>query len=53
MSLNTMDENSDECVSKVRFVPKGNGLITHFERLHDAPIQSVVLPVARNLTWAQ
>jgi hypothetical protein len=31
MSLNAMDENSDECVSRVRFVPKGNGLIARFE----------------------
>jgi hypothetical protein len=31
MSLNAMDENSDECVSRVRFVPKGKGLIAHFE----------------------
>jgi hypothetical protein len=31
MSLNAMDENSDESVSKVRFVPERNGLIAHFE----------------------
>jgi hypothetical protein len=31
MSLNAMDENSDESVSKVRFVPEGKGLIAHFE----------------------
>jgi hypothetical protein len=31
MSLNAMDENSDESVSKVRFVPERKGLIAHFE----------------------
>jgi hypothetical protein len=32
MSLNAMDENSEESVSKVRFVPERKGLIAHFER---------------------
>jgi hypothetical protein len=31
MSLNAMDENSDESVFKVRFVPERKGLIAHFE----------------------
>jgi hypothetical protein len=43
MSLNAMDENSDESVSKVRFVPKGKGLIAHFE----APERLVNLGVLR------
>jgi hypothetical protein len=30
MSLSATNENSDACVSKLRFAPKGNGLIVHF-----------------------
>jgi hypothetical protein len=51
MALISTDQNLDECVSKVRFVPNGKGLLARFEAAGHDPSSRTVSPAPLGPVW--